>query len=339
MPGEGALGLTVTGFFCDAVAFGSQIYADALESPVWAAVGLIVLILVVAGTARLTRWSPIEMWPLVAPRAAGQVVRAARRIYRRNIGLLTRIGLIFVPLAALGSAIQAGFFQIPAFETLRDIGGEEGKLTLPVALIVGGAGSLVAYLVMVAATAHAVRQAEVGRRVGAFEAYRALALRWKPLLGALAMGTVAIVLLFISVIGIPWAIRQSIRWVFFPQVCVFEGRSARDCLRRSSELVRGRWWRTAALAFILIGIGLATGLVVGMILLLFTTMPLPAVNFIGSLVYVVALPYVGVALTLAYGDRVARGPQPKAQRWRVRLWRRIRGRRPGDASLPAPGSP
>ena len=339
VPGEGALGLTVTGFFCNAVAFGSQIYANALESPVWVAVGLIVLTLVVAGTARQTRWSPIAMWPLVAPRAAGQVVRAARRIYRRNFWLLSRIGLIFVPLAALGSAIQAGFFQIPAFEALRDIDGEHGRLTLPVALIVGGAGSLIAYLFMAAATAHAIRQAEVGRRVGAFEAYRALALRWKSLLAALVMSSVAVLLLFVSVIGIPWAIRQLTRWVFFPQVCVFEGRSARDCLRRSSELVRGRWWRTAALSLILIGIGLATGLVAGMFLLLFTSLPLPVVNFVGSLVYVVALPYVAVALTLAYGDRVARGPQPKAQRWRVRLWRRIRGRQPGEGPVPAPGSP
>jgi hypothetical protein len=33
VPGEGALGLTVTGFFCDAVAAGAEVYTGLLESP------------------------------------------------------------------------------------------------------------------------------------------------------------------------------------------------------------------------------------------------------------------------------------------------------------------
>jgi hypothetical protein len=324
VPGEGVLGFTVTGFFCDAVATGSEFYTQLLESPLAASLTLLALGLVVAGTARLTRWSPVELRPLFAPRAAGQVVRAARRIWRRRLGILIRIGLIFVPLAAVGSAIQAGFFQIPAFDAVEDFDGGEGRFTLPIALIVGGAGSLAAYVVMVAATAEAMRRAEAGEEVGAWEAYRALRRRWKTLVGALALAAAAVLLLFLSIVGIPWAIRQAIRWAFIPQVVVFEDTDARGCLRRSSELVRGRWWRTAALAGILIVIGLATGLVAGLILLLLTTAPLPLVNFVGALVYVVALPFVAVALTLAYGDRVVRGPAAR----RRRLWslRRLRGR-------------
>jgi hypothetical protein len=141
------------------------------------------------------------------------------------------------------------------------------------------------------------------------------------------MAAAAVLLLFLSIIGIPWAIRQAVRWVFIPQVSVFEETGARGCLRRSSELVRGRWWRTAALAGVLIVIGLATGLAAGLLLLLFTSAPLPLVNFVGSLVYVVALPYVAVALTLAYGDRVARGPAVR----RRRRWTRPRRRDPGAA--------
>lgn len=122
-----------------------------------------------------------------------------------------------------------------------------------------------------------------------------------------------VVLLFLTIVGIPWAVRQAVRWVFIPQVVVFEGLRARDALQRSAELVRGRWWRTAVLVGLLTGIGLATGLLAGLLLLFLTTAaPLSVVNFIGSLVYVVALPYVAVALALAlaYGDRVARGPAP-----------------------------
>jgi hypothetical protein len=327
VPGEGVVGVSVTGFFCDAVAEGSQVYADLLSSPLSAALGFVVVGLVIAGTARLTRWSPVELRPLRAPRAGGQVVRVARRIWRRRLGLLTGIGLIFVPLAALGSAIQAGFFQIPTIRAVQDFDGGEGQFTLPIALIVGGVGSLFAYVVMTAATAEGIRRADAGEDVSPWGAYRALLPRWTTLVGALAMAAAAVLLLFLSIIGIPWAIRQAVRWVFIPQVSVFEETGARGCLRRSSELVRGRWWRTAALAGVLIVIGLATGLAAGLLLLLFTSAPLPLVNFVGSLVYVVALPYVAVALTLAYGDRVARGPAVR----RRRRWTRPRRRDPGAA--------
>ena len=71
VPGEGALGVTVTGFFCDAVAAGSQVYADLLNSPLAASLSLLAVGLVIAGTAKLTRWSPVELRPLFAPRAGG----------------------------------------------------------------------------------------------------------------------------------------------------------------------------------------------------------------------------------------------------------------------------
>ena len=79
-------------------------------------------------------------------------MRAARRISRRRTRFLAGIGLSFALLAALGSAIQ-------------DFDGGEGRFTLPVALITGGAGSLLAYVVMTAATAEAMRRAAVGEEV------------------------------------------------------------------------------------------------------------------------------------------------------------------------------
>ena len=134
------------------------------------------------------------------------------------------------------------------------------------------------------------------------------------------MAVAALLLLFVSIIGIPWAIRQAIRWAFFPQVLVFERRPRGAGLGRSSELVRGRWWRTAALPSSW-GSSRCSALVVGLgLVLLFTTAPLPLVNIIGALVNVGA-PYVAVALTLAYGDRVARGLAGRRQRRWTRLWR------------------
>ena len=209
------------------MAFGSEIYADLLDSPLAAGLALLVVGLTVAGSARLTHWSPVEHTPIVAPRAAGQVVRAARRIFRRRLPLLLGIGLIFVPLAAVGSAAQAGLFNIPAFESLVEFDGGEGSLSIPFALLVGGGVSLVAYVVMTAATAEAMRRAEAGLPVTALGAYRALVARWKSLLGALGRAAGIVLLLFVSIVGIPWGIRQAVRWVFIPQACVFEGLPAK----------------------------------------------------------------------------------------------------------------
>ncbi len=313
VPSGGSLGVSVTGFFCDTVAFGSTVYADALDSP-WAT-GIILLVVgaTLVASARLTRWSPVEADPIVARRAVGQVVRAARRVYGRHIGPMTRIGLIFVPLSALGSAIQSGLIWTPSLQTASD---SDLRIAFPFALLIGGAASLVAYIVMTAATAEAMRQAESGRSIGALPAYRAIAPRWRPLLGALGRAAAIVLLLFVSIVGIPWAVRQALRYAFIPQVCVLEGLGARDCLRRSSELVRGRWWRTAVLVVLLTLAGLVPALILGLALLLTTSLPLPVINFVGSLVYVVALPYVAVAMALAYGDRAARGPVARRRRRR-----------------------
>ena len=321
VPAGDAIGVTVTGFFCSAVAEGSRLYADMLDSPLTASLTLLIIGVTIAGATRLTRWSPVERRRVLAPRAIGQVLRAARAIHWRNIVRLTAVGLVFVPLAALGTAAQAGLLWIP---TVAEFGGGGVRVVLPLGALIGFVVTLIAYVAMLAAVAEAVRRDEAGSPVGPLGAYRALLPRWKTLLGATARATGIVLLLVVSIVGFPWAIRQAVRWAFIPQVVVFEGppAPAARCLGRSSDLVRGRWWRTAVLLVLLGVIALAPGVVLGLALLLFTTFSLPLVNFIGALVTVFVLPYVAVALTLAYGDRVTRGPAGRRRRRWTRLWRR-----------------
>ena len=47
----------------------------------------------------------------------------------------------------------------------------------------------------------------------------------------------------ITCLGIPLAIFFGFRWVFCSLAAVFEGKSAVKALKRSSELVKGGWWR------------------------------------------------------------------------------------------------
>ena len=60
--------------------------------------------------------------------------------------------------------------------------------------------------------------------------------------------------LAITVIGIPFGIYFAVRWGFFVQTLLLEESLVRDALRRSSELVRGMWWRVGGtfLAILLI---------------------------------------------------------------------------------------
>jgi ACR3 family arsenite efflux pump ArsB len=83
---------------------------------------------------------------------------------------------------------------------------------------------------------------------------------------------------------------------------VLEGRSSGAALRRSSQLVRGDWWRVASLVLFVTSIGLLLGPLLGAILLFVTSASFNFVNLISSLVYVFALPFVAIATTYLYFD-------------------------------------
>jgi uncharacterized membrane protein len=115
----------------------------------------------------------------------------------------------------------------------------------------------------------------------------ALAL-YGPLLAVLLLFAVAVTggLILLIIPGI-WL---SIRWYFGLQVVVVEGLRGMAALRRSGELVDGRWWRVFTTLLVL---GLLTALLAGVV----TTLVGEAGN---ALVYVVVLTVMqSVALSVA----------------------------------------
>lgn len=87
----------------------------------------------------------------------------------------------------------------------------------------------------------------------------ALAL-YAPLLAVLVLFALAVTggLILLIVPGV-WL---SVRWYFGLQVVVVEGLRGRAALRRSGELVDGRWWRVFATLLVL---GLVTALLAGVV--------------------------------------------------------------------------
>ena len=82
-------------------------------------------------------------------------------------------------------------------------------------------------------------------------------------------------------------------------------RSIGDALRGSTHRVRRHWWHTGAVAGTFWLLSQIPGPALGFALL-FTTIPITTVNLIGSVVFALTIPYVGIGRTLLYLDLGAR---------------------------------
>lgn len=71
-----------------------------------------------------------------------------------------------------------------------------------------------------------------------------------PLILAGILAGLALMGMVITVIGIPFAIYFGVRWSFVPQA-VLEGAGPREALSRSSDLVKGQWWRVVGISIVL----------------------------------------------------------------------------------------
>ena len=92
-------------------------------------------------------------------------------------------------------------------------------------------------------------QSYLGRQIAAGTAFRQIARRFWSYLGSNILYMLVIGLLAITIIGIPFAIYFAARWGFYAQAVLIEETSATHALRRSSELVKGTWWRVFGILF------------------------------------------------------------------------------------------
>ena len=86
-------------------------------------------------------------------------------------------------------------------------------------------------------------QAYLGRHIVLGDAFRHVKQRFWNFVGSSLLYWLVIVLLSVTVIGVPFAIYFWTRWGLFAQAVMVEETSATHALKRSSELVKGAWWR------------------------------------------------------------------------------------------------
>jgi hypothetical protein len=306
VPSGTAFGLSVGNFFCGAVTRGALALNWALLHPVpFLALVLLVLVAVLAATATTT-WRPPDPHPLRRQRQGGQIFRAAWRVYGENIPIFAAAGVIFVPVYVLAAAIQWAVFHLSSIAPLVALDGRHGAVTAFLALLIGGVGGLFASVIATAAVSVILAERDAGNRILAGEAYRRVLERWRPLTRGMATELGMVILLTVTVVGIPLAIHRFIRWSLFAEACMLDDLPAGGSLRRSSELVKGRWWRTLGFTALVDALAVLSGPLLGVGLLLLTDHSLTFINLAASLVYTLTVPYAAIQLTLYYFDLEAR---------------------------------
>jgi hypothetical protein len=307
VPGSTAFGLDVASFFCGAVTRGASVVNWSLIHPVSFVALLLLLVVGVLAGAAATTWRPPDPRPIRMRRQGGQIFRATGRLYAEHVPTFAAAGAIFVPVYLVAAAIQWVVFHLSSVAPLIALDGRHGAVTAFLAVLVGGVGGLFASVIATAAVAVILDELDGGRRILARQAYRRVFRRLRPLAKAMLTEILMVFLLTITVVGIPFAVHRFIRWSLFAQASMLGDLPAGESLHRSSELVRGRWWRTFAFTLLVDALAALSGPLLGVGLLLLTDHSLSFINLAAALVYTFTVPFAAIQLTLYYFDLEARG--------------------------------
>jgi hypothetical protein len=297
IPAGGVLGTDATDFFCDAVQAGSDALRQTLADPGRTLVILAVLLALVIFAVTRTTWQPTAPLRLARRRASGQILAAAARMYVARSPLFIGIGLVFLPITIFNALLQGVVLRT---------GGEAGGLLAFFTLLIGTTLTLAGLGLVQAATASAIAGIDAGEDMNPLRAYRLALARFRALLGALAIAVPIVAILGLTLALVPVAVWVAVRWALVAQAVELEDRSALRALRRSGELVTGRWIKVAFLIVFGAGIALLLGPLIGALLILFTDAPFALLNIVAGVVYSLAMPLVALATTYVYYDAVVR---------------------------------
>jgi hypothetical protein len=218
------------------------------------------------------------------------------------------LGVIFIPLGLVLGFVHAIVLEIPLIEDIVRLFESNIVAEALVGLALGLFPTVFAYLFVIAATAAALRDMERGETPALVSDYRIVLSRAVDILRARARAYVIALLLAFTVIGIPWAIRKLVDTTFIEHAALLDDMDHRSAPDQSARVVKGRRWWTLTLGALLVAIGLLLGPVVAVLLLFFTDTTPALANIISSLIYVALVPYVGIAMTLAYYELRERLP-------------------------------
>ena len=234
-------------------------------------------------------------------------------MYVKEARLFLGLGLLLIPTVFVITAIQ--WLIVTGLDALGSVTGDLAGIFAYLALVVGATLTLLGLGLVMAATACALVELDAGRPVGPTRAYRLALRRIRPLLGAIAIFVAMWVVLTTTGFLIPVALWLAVRWALLAPVAELEDRTGRGALRRSAELVRGRWLRVGSLVVLGGLLALLAGPLLGALLIFVTNSSL-------------------VLLNVVAGDRLRDRAAVRRARHLLRVLRR-----PGAARARAAGAP
>jgi hypothetical protein len=301
VPTGGLFGTSATDLFCSGVERGSRGLILFLQDPALVALMLALVVALVAFVTIRATWTPVAPLRLGRRRSWGQILSASSSMYVRHPRVFLGIGLLLIPVGLVITLLQWLVLEGLGLVGISSTGEIAGGSAL-LAVIIGTALALLGLGLVQAAVACALLAIDAGRRITAVSAYAQAFKRLRPLLGAIGLFVLVWVALTTTTFLIPVAIWLAIRWCLLAPVVELEELGGRDALRRSRELTRGRWWRTASLVGLSAAISLGAGPLLGALLIFVVDAPLATLNVVAGIVYAAALPFVGLVTAYVYFD-------------------------------------
>ena len=269
---------------------------------------------------------PILDNPL-GPKTLGGIFEGTFQIYGAGfLGILIIVALVQVPLSLLGFWFESllenamvklfGTLDPSIFDPSTDTPFDPFSLDiasiieelLPVFYLLGALiiATWLTSILMAGALIYGVSGQILGRSIAVGRAYSFSLGRFGAMLGASILGGLAVVLMAITIIGIPFAIFFAVRWIFLYQAAALEKCGPSAALARSSDLVRDNWWRVFGILLLIgISVGIANAIASGILGLIPLVGPILLV-----VVAVLFAPVVVIAQTLLYHDLRARRDGP-----------------------------
>lgn len=303
--GESSLSVVMTAF-CDVVEWGAERYITLTLSPVRLVVTAAILGWIFLRLIRRTDWAVVEPLPLERRRRGGQILRASFRLLSRS-STIALIGVAFMPITFVAGLIARVVASLPFVHQFLELAGTGGIAGLIVAGTLAASAGLVAFVgVNAAIVAHLGDADDIGDRLGLGDSLRAVRARAGTLFTSFARAYLIVVVLAFTVVGLPFAVYVLVRAQFAPHVVMRTDCTGREALRRSAQLVHGRWWHTALMVLLINAAIAAVSLVIGVLMLVvFAALPLWLFSGVLTLTTAMVSPVAAVALTLLYGDAVA----------------------------------
>jgi len=175
---------------------------------------------------------------------------------------------------------------------------------LVMSLLVGSLANVITLVVVTAAASWVLGELSAGRTPTIGQVARAVADRSLALAQGFAKSAIIVTALFLTVVGIPFSIRQLVRYQFIPQTIMLEDADGRSALCRSSELIKTRWWHTAVIVAA-IDLVLAVGFsAIGLVVLILFRPPFWLLTVVMGAASMLVFPLAAIATTLLYGDAV-----------------------------------